>query len=225
MIVLAVDTAAHLCAACLYDSADGTVLAKRTEDIGRGHAERLFPVIDEVMGSRAYQELDRLAVCVGPGSFTGVRVGVAAMRGLSLALELPLIGISVFDSMARSAGEYRPLLVVIDARRDEVYARMFRADGAADPPRVLSPQEACDLALRSGAVLTGSGVPVLRPFLPAAPDGPSVLGETATADIASLAAIAAAREPGPDRPVPLYLRPPDARPQTGFALPRREAAS
>lgn len=228
MLLLAVDTSAHLCAACLYDTAQHAVPALAQEDIGRGHAERLFPILDRVLtqSGRSFNQLDRLAVCVGPGSFTGVRVGVAAMRGLALALDIPLIGVSVFDALYGSCDAVQPVLVVIDARRGEVYAQLYETGGApAGPPQVLSLEAAAALAAQSGAALMGSGVTALRPFLAAGPDAPIVLNESATVDLVSLAQAAAGREPGPQRPVPLYLRAPDAKPQSGFALPRRAAAS
>jgi len=228
MILLAVDTSAHLCAACLYDTAERAILAQAQEDIGRGHAERLFPILDRVLtqSDRSFDQLDRLAVCVGPGSFTGVRVGVAAMRGLALALDIPLIGVSVFDALYGLCDATHPVLVTIDARRGEVYAQLYETGGiAAGPPQVLSPEAAAALAVQSGAALMGSGAAAMGPFLAASPDAPMVLNESATADLVCLAQAAAAREPGPQRPVPLYLRAPDAKPQTGFALPRRAAVS
>lgn len=227
MNLLAVDTSANLCAACLYDTAQRAVLAQAQEDIGRGHAERLFPILDRVLtqSGRSFDQLDRLAVCVGPGSFTGVRVGVAAMRGLALALDIPLIGVSVFDALYGSRNAAQPVLVTIDARRGEVYAQLYETGVAAGPPQVLSPEAAAALAVQSGAALMGSGAAAIKPFLAPGPDAPMVLNESATADLVSLAQAAAGREPGPQRPVPLYLRAPDAKPQTGFALPRRVAAS
>ncbi|MCR9137287.1 MAG: tRNA (adenosine(37)-N6)-threonylcarbamoyltransferase complex dimerization subunit type 1 TsaB [Alphaproteobacteria bacterium] len=227
MILLAVDTSGHLCAACLYDTAADAEPVQVQEDIGRGHAERLFPVVDQVLSlaGRSYADLDRLAVCIGPGSFTGVRVGVAAMRGLSLALEIPLVGISVFDAIRRPAGRDQPVLVAIDARRNEVYVQLSAAgDKAVQSPQVMSPEAAGALAVQSGAALIGSGVAALRPFLPSGPESPAVLGEESVIDLIGLARIAADREPGQQQPVPLYLRAPDAKPQTGFALPRRQAA-
>lgn len=228
MILLAVDTSGHLCAAGLYDTAADAEPLQVQEDIGRGHAERLFPIVDQVLSraGRSYPELDRLAVCIGPGSFTGVRVGVAAMRGLSLALDIPLVGVSVFDAVMRTIDVDQPVLVAIDARRSEVYVQLYAAGGmVAQPAQIMSPEAAGALALRSGAALIGSGVSPMRPFLPAGPDSPAVLGEENVVDLSCLAQAAAEREPGPKQPVPLYLRAPDAKPQTGFALPRRETAS
>jgi tRNA threonylcarbamoyl adenosine modification protein YeaZ len=228
MNILAVDTAAHLCAACLFDTASRRVVGRQVEDIGRGHAERLFPVIEAAMtqASLSFDDLDRLAVCVGPGSFTGIRVAVAATRGLSLALSIPLIGVTVFECMAKSAGKGGPVLVTLDARRDEVYAQLFAADGsAAAPPQVLPPAEACQLAVRSGASLTGSGSAIVNAYREAESDPLPALDDAAAVDIACLAELAAERQPDTHQPVPLYLRSPDAKPQAGFALPRRKEAS
>ncbi len=94
MIVLALDTAGVDCAAALYDSETGRVLAEVCETIGKGHAERLMAMIDEALAASglALADLDRVAVTVGPGSFTGIRVGVAAARGLALALGIEAVG-------------------------------------------------------------------------------------------------------------------------------------
>ena len=225
MILLAADTAVHLCSACLYDSVEKEVRGRRVEDIGRGHAERLLPVIEETLAEagRALADLDRLAVSTGPGSFTGIRVGVAAMRGLALALDIPLIGITVFDCMAHMADAEGAVLVVLDARRDEVYAQLFSADRAAvGPPQVLPRGEALGLALQHDAALFGSAAPLVAEL--GADTSPAVAGAPSAVDIAVLAALAADRDPADEKPVPLYLRAPDAKPQDGFALPRREAS-
>ena len=219
MKLLAVDTASYMCSACLYDGAAERVCVMHGENIGRGHAERLFPVIEETLAQSedTFADLDRLAVCIGPGSFTGIRVGVAAMRGLALALDIPLIGINVFDCMAAAAKTAGPALIVLDARRDEVYA----ADGTAiGPPSLMPRQQVLELAQKHGATLVGPASSKL-----ASEDAIQVLTEDAPAavDIAVLAALAVHRDPS-EKPTPLYLRAPDAKPQDGFALPRREAS-
>ncbi|WP_419907422.1 tRNA (adenosine(37)-N6)-threonylcarbamoyltransferase complex dimerization subunit type 1 TsaB [Hoeflea sp.] len=225
MITLAVDTSAHLCAACLYDASDETVLARVVEDIGRGHAERLFPVIGAALrkADRSYDDLDRLAVCVGPGSFTGVRVGVSAMRGLALALSRPIVGVNVFEALIADAPDAGPVLIVLDARRNEVYTQLFDASGAAEcPAAALSREAAAELAAQTGASLLGSGAPLLLAL-----NGdrhPKVLGTPSTADIASFAKCGAAKASADVAPGPLYLRGADAKPQSGFVLPREEMA-
>ncbi|MCB1426400.1 MAG: tRNA (adenosine(37)-N6)-threonylcarbamoyltransferase complex dimerization subunit type 1 TsaB, partial [Notoacmeibacter sp.] len=100
MTLLAIDTAANLCAACLSDAETGAILGAEVLDIGKGHAEQLMDVIAQAMAEAGAQwpDLTRLAVTVGPGSFTGIRVGVAAARGLALALDLPLTGITTLEA-------------------------------------------------------------------------------------------------------------------------------
>lgn len=223
MKLLAVDTASYMCSACLYDGAADRVCVMHGENIGRGHAERLFPVIKETLrkSEHTFDDLDRLAVCIGPGSFTGIRVGVAAMRGLALALDIPLIGINVFDCMAATAKTAGPVLIVLDARRDEVYAQLFAADGTAiGPPSLMPGQQALELAQKHNATLVGPASSKL-----ASEDAAQVPTQDAPAavDIATLAALAAHRDPS-EKPTPLYLRAPDAKPQDGFALPRLEAS-
>lgn len=219
MRTLAVDTAAHLCAACIYDSARDTVSARAVEDIGRGHAEHLFAIVETALdeASLTYSDLDRLAVCVGPGSFTGVRIGVSAMRGLSLALSLPVVGVTRLDALAQDAPRGEPLFVVLDARRGGVYAQAFDEEGLAEgEPAVLSVEAACKMVERSGAVLTGSGASLLI----AAGAQSRVVSDASTPDVATIARIASLADVPADKPKPLYLRSADAKPQIGFAVER-----
>ncbi|MDA4846309.1 tRNA (adenosine(37)-N6)-threonylcarbamoyltransferase complex dimerization subunit type 1 TsaB [Hoeflea poritis] len=226
MITLAIDTSARLCAACVYDAAHEAVLGQAIEDIGRGHAERLFPVIDQALGaaSTAYDDIGRLGVCIGPGSFTGVRVGVSAMRGLALALSRPVVGISVFEAQIPDVPRGRPVLIVQDARRGEVYAQLFDGKGAAvSAPAAMPCEAAADLARKHGAFLLGSGARLVAK----AGEGAAleVADHDAKADIVRIARCAAEKQPSEDAPKPLYLRGADAKPQTGFALPRQVPAS
>lgn len=223
MLLLAVDTATEFCSVCLYDSRDDGVVARSTEDVGRRHAECLLPMIEDALAQsgRTYSAIDRLAVCIGPGSFTGLRVGVAAMRGFALALDVPLVGVSVFDVLVQSTDPTQPVLVVLDARRGEVYGQLFATDRQpVTAAAVLTPQQAADIARRHAAALIGSGG-----LLVADRDAALPVIDEARLDIACLAELAAKREPENYPPVPLYLRAPDAKPQTGFALPRRREAS
>ena len=198
-------------------------------DLGKGHAEHLIPVIDAALetAGTTYADLDAIAVSVGPGSFTGVRVGVAAARGLALALAIPAVGVSTLDALAdeaRGAHPGRRVLAAISAGRGQVYALLTDEDGAA----VMGPEAIAEDALgewmEKAHVLTGSGVDH------GASEGHAgfiVAGRASTADIAVYATIAARRiaagDPVP-RPAPLYLRAADAKPQAGFALPLKDAA-
>lgn len=215
MLTLALDTANDRIAVAL--AGEGKAIA-RSEAISRGHAERLFPLIDEVLAA-AETEIDRvarIAVNVGPGSFTGIRIAVAAARGLGLALEIPVVGIDALQLIAASLDEPAdgPVLAAVDARRGEVYAALLRPKGdvleapfAADAESVLA--RIGDRA----AVLAGSGAAILAHQ--AAVSGrsvPPVDAMTAT-DPLALARLGSLADPATALPRPLYLRAPDAKPQ------------
>ncbi|MEZ5810446.1 MAG: tRNA (adenosine(37)-N6)-threonylcarbamoyltransferase complex dimerization subunit type 1 TsaB [Rhizobiaceae bacterium] len=223
MKLLAIDTAANLCAACVFDSGSGNVAATRSLDVGRGHVELLMPLVGELMAEAgcAFRDLSRIAVNVGPGSFTGVRVGVAAARGFALALDIPAVGVSALEAIAAEARTDfpgRPVLVVLDARREEVYSALHDASGArVDGPEVSTVEACAAIAGRHRAVLAGSAAAAVAQAAGGAHDfGP--LG--ATAAIETFARLAATAEAPSAAPKPLYLRAPDARPQTGFAVAR-----
>lgn len=195
-LVLGFDTSAAHCAAALVRG--DTVLAARAEDMAKGQAERLMPLLEEVLAEAGlgWHDLDALGVGTGPGNFTGVRISVAAARGLALGLGIPAVGVSVFEALAQDAP--RPVAVALDARRDEAYAQLFPATGAEAP--TLTP--AADLADKL------AGVPVIGLALshsaPLAPRHP----------LAVAVALVAAAKLGTDqsRPAPLYLRGADAAP-------------
>ena len=124
MRVLAIDTALEACAAAVLDTGRG--LTSRSLPMMRGHAEALMPLVATVMSTAGgeFSDLDRIAVTVGPGSFTGLRVGVAAARGLALAAGKPAVGLSTLAALAApffDADDAKALLAVIDARHDQVY--------------------------------------------------------------------------------------------------------
>ena len=136
MKLLAIDTASSLCAACVADATTGEELGRCVEDIGKGHAERLMAVIGEALGQTGigYRDLASVAVAVGPGSFTGIRVGVAAARGLALALKVPACGVTTLSAIAEEARMHFPerrIVAAIDAKRDELYVEDHDVDRCA----------------------------------------------------------------------------------------------
>jgi tRNA threonylcarbamoyladenosine biosynthesis protein TsaB len=180
----------------------------------RGQAERLVPMVEEVRAEAglAWSAIDLICVTVGPGSFTGVRIGLAAAQGFALACDLPILGVTTLEALACAAPPDRAVLAAIDARRGQLYAQAF-APGLRplSPPQALSPEKAAALAPPGAAVL-GSGAPLLEkgdsphfrkmgtvPFFPDA----RVFGRLAFARAAE------AQRGAP--PKPLYLRGADAK--------------
>ena len=222
MNVLAIDTAASFCAACIFDAAADQVLASISIDIGKGHVEELMPVVAAVLETAGckYADLKKIAVSTGPGSFTGVRVGVAAARGFALALQIPAVGVSTLEAIAAEARRRRPnrpVLVGLDARREEIHLAVLDETGEyIVDPRIATLSRAVSIARETGAVLAGTAAPALS----GAAASPFDIGPvSATAGIQTIARLGAFAEPR-DLPKPMYLRPPDAKPQIGFAVER-----
>ncbi len=222
MIVLAIDCSASLCAACIYDAVAGRELGHQALDLGKGHAEHLMSVIAGALeqSGKTYADLDRVAVSVGPGSFTGVRVGVSAARGLALALKIPAVGVTTLEALAiETAIKFpsRTMLAALDAGRGEIHTALYDDKMQLRfGPAVTTPEEITEMAVSSQAVVSGTAARLV-----AGAAGKSFdLGPVgATADIAIYARLGAAREPG-EKPAPVYLREADAKPQAGFVLPR-----
>ena len=223
MNLLAIDTAASLCAACVFDTEAGRELGREVLDLGKGHAEHLIGVIEAALASSGtgYADIGMIAVSVGPGSFTGVRVGVSAARGLALALKVPAVGVTTLEALAAEARfsfPDRDIMTVIDAGRGGLYVAVHGADGhEIAPAALLTVEQAVDQARETDPVLVGSGVAAVRASGRQGAEG----SLAATADILAFARLAAERGL-PGRPAtPLYLRAADAKPQADFALPRK----
>jgi len=210
MIVLAIDTALSACQAAVWE--DGRVLASATEPMDRGHQERLAPLVAETVrrAGIGFDRVDRVAVTVGPGSFTGLRVGLAFAKGLALALGRPCVGIGTLEALAAGAEPRGLAAAVIDARRDQVYLQVF-ADGApAMAPDVLPLAEAAarlaELHTGAAARLVGPGAGLLEGVI-----GQARVDSRPFPDPAAVAALAAGRPASAAFPRPLYLRAPEAR--------------
>ena len=219
MIVLALDTAGVDCAAAVYDSGRNTMLGEASDMIGKGHAEHLIGIVDRALDQAGVTlaDVDRLAVTIGPGSFTGIRVGVAAARGFALSLHVPAVGVTTLEVMAAARREKTPgraVLAAMDAKRDEIYLQPFAADGSPlDEPRALDIADAQAFAAGFDGEITGSATPLLKP---------GTDGDHANRfPISIVARLGAAASPDAGKPKPLYLRGPDAKPQAGYAIARR----
>ncbi|NEI68425.1 tRNA (adenosine(37)-N6)-threonylcarbamoyltransferase complex dimerization subunit type 1 TsaB [Rhizobium lusitanum] len=218
MIVLALDTAGVDCAAAVYDSGSDSVMGEVTETIGRGHAEHLMHVVDEALAKAnvALSAIERVVVTVGPGSFTGIRIGVAAARGFALSLNVPAVGVTTLEVMAAAAREQNPgksVLAAIDAKREEIYLQSFDADGdPLDEARAVTIDEARTIAAAFDGIVTGTAIARLSDAPPA---------ERPDAFPIAIVARLGAGKPAGEKPKPLYLRGPDARPQAGYAVARQ----
>src|SRR5216110_1764841 len=125
MLVLAIDTALDACAAAVLDTDAAKIIAQESQAMKRGHAEALMPLIARVMKASgiAFTSLDRIAVTTGPGSFTGLRVGLSAARGIGLAAGNPVVGVTTLSAYAApvvSRNDEQPVISAIDARHDQV---------------------------------------------------------------------------------------------------------
>jgi tRNA threonylcarbamoyl adenosine modification protein YeaZ len=219
MLVLAIDTALDACAAGVLDTNPGQLIAHETLPMKRGHAEALMPLIARVIESADinFAALDRIATTTGPGSFTGLRVGLSAARGIALAVNKPAVGVTTLMAYAAPVvGENRdaPVISAIDARHDHVYFQAVSGDGSAlIPPCVMSIEKALAAASRYGApYLVGNAARLLADRWPANAPPPIAVDPQAAPDIAWVAWLAAAVSPDAAPPRPTYLRAPDARP-------------
>src|SRR5438128_8778032 len=132
MKVLCIDTAMAACSAAVLDTVGAVPMAARWIAMDRGHAEALPPMVEAVMAEAGlgYAALDRVVVTVGPGTFTGLRIGLSLARGFGLALGIPVIGIDTLRAVAANESHLdKPLLIAADARRDEVFAALYDHDG------------------------------------------------------------------------------------------------
>ncbi|GAB4360424.1 MAG: tRNA (adenosine(37)-N6)-threonylcarbamoyltransferase complex dimerization subunit type 1 TsaB [Oricola sp.] len=217
MLTLAIDTAANFCSACVWDGQ--RVLGAEERDIGRGHAEQLVATVERALAAagRGFPDICRVAVTVGPGSFTGIRVGVAAARGFGLALGVPVVGVTTLEALAADAGELAegPLAVAIHGGRGQVFIQSFAADGAPlGAPAAVAAGDAASAVAPSVRFLAGNAAADVAAAL-GRPVGTGL--DRATGAVATIARLG---ERAGRPPVPLYLRGADARPQAGFALPR-----
>src|SRR3954471_23542434 len=156
MRILAIDTALAVCAAAVLDTERPGMRARESLPMVRGHAETLMPLIARVMDSAEleFSELDRIAVTTGPGSFTGLRVGIAAARGIALAAGKPSTGISTLSAFAApliAKDDRTSVVAAIDARHEQVYLQVFGIGGRTVVlPRVAPLQEAVRAAMGLG---------------------------------------------------------------------------
>lgn len=227
MRVLAIDTALAACSAAMLDLDRGGILAHASRAMDRGHAEALMPMLAEVMSEAKleFAEIDRIAVTIGPGSFTGLRVGVAAARGLALAAGKPIVALTTLAAFAAphiAADDTNPLLSAVDARNEQVYIQLVGQGGRTIiAPRLAGLREAVRIATGTPTRIVGSGAALIQAHWLAGVPSPLLVETTPAPDIDWVARLGAAAIETTAHPKPLYLRDPDARPQDAYRLPRR----
>jgi tRNA threonylcarbamoyladenosine biosynthesis protein TsaB len=227
MRVLAIDTALAACSAAVLDTGNGGLIASESLPMVRGHAEALMPLIERVMKASglAFGELDRIVVTTGPGSFTGLRVGISAARGFGLAVTIPVVGVSTLSAYAApylGADEISPVVAAIDARHSQVYLQAFAPGGRTlVSPRLAPLAEAVRAASEASARIVGSAAQAVADALSATAPMPATIDARAAPDIAWVAQIGTVVAEDSAPPKPQYLRAPDAQPQNAASLPRR----
>lgn len=227
--ILALDAAGAACSAAVWS--DGRVAAHCFEAMSRGQSERLVPMIDDVMRQAAldYPQLDAVAVTLGPGGFTGVRIGLATARAFALALSKPVIGVTNFEAVAGSVPQAvcvgRTLAVALDAKRADLYVQAFsfRSELSQDDivslrceavtaPAALLPEELDSYLPEGPLLIVGDAADSALHALSGSGHSVELYEGPGLADAAVVAALAAKRplqEAKMSSPAPLYLRAPD----------------
>jgi len=226
MVILALDTTTSAGSCALLD--DGRVIREQAGDASRSQAERLPGELVTLLGQEAIplSEIDVFVVGIGPGSFTGLRVGIATMQGLALALKRPLVGVSAFDALAMIAsrravaktagdGEVR-IATWIDAWRGEVFAALYEGGREAGSPMVARPDEILPALTGRRTLFTGDGAGIYREAISRALGGEGAFTEpvvpllAAAMGLLGLNEVRAGRRPPPHAVRPLYIRRSDA---------------
>lgn len=226
MIVLSFDTSLAACSTAVVDTgAKACVLAASYCEPGKGHAEILLGLIEDVMSGAGvgFSDIERQIVTIGPGSFTGVRVGLSAARGFRIAHDIPICGLSTLQAISANLLQPEPpvlscpVAVIVDARRQQAYGQVF--DGALKPlcaPALIEVDDLKDwLSPWKSMPLTlmGSGAGLIKTKGTCLPEMWALMAGHTSPDAACFAQAFKDVEPGDTPPDPLYLRKPDAKPQ------------
>ena len=225
MNILALDTSLAAVSACVLRTEDDIVLARETLDMERGHAEALLPLVDRVMAQvdGGFASLGRIAVTIGPGSFTGIRIGISAARAFGLACEVPVVGVSTLAALAAPLMKQEPVWTVvsaIDARHGQIYVQAFTPEGRTLVTARIAPVRETVRLFGSGPLrLSGSGaqaVAIEAWTMGLKAEIADVLPSPDIAYVARLGLLADANVLAR----PLYLKAPDAKPQMSKRIPQ-----
>ncbi len=226
MRVLAIDTSCGASSVAVCESGRREPLAEESAVMARGHAEALAPMAERVMAriEGGFASIDRVAVCVGPGSFTGIRVGLAMARAIALTLEKPVVGVPTLAAFAGALlRDPKPgvIAAVIDAKHGSVYFQLFEASGRQIlTPRVVSLRDAVRAIGGGPTRLTGDAAALVAEEAARAGVEFDASQAAAFPDIAAVAQLGLAADPEAWPATPLYVKAPDAQPSGGGAIAR-----
>lgn len=226
MRVLAIDTSLPAVSVCLYDGAAQKVLASDSLPMERGHAEALMPMIERLMGRvpGGFAMIGRVAVTVGPGSFTGIRIGVAAARGIALACGVEAVGVSTLAALATPllfADSENIVAAVIDARHGHVFLSAYGSGGRIlASPRLIALRDACRLLGAGQVVAIGSGAFILQTEARRMGQDVAIFETNPWPDVSAVAKLGLAADPASAPARPVYLKAPDVTLSTKSLLPR-----
>lgn len=234
MRVLALDTALGATSVAVYDGATGRVLAQSSEAMARGHAEALLPLTEYVMrqAGLGFAQVDRFASTIGPGSFTGIRIGIAAARAFALAHRKPVVGVSTLAAFAAPilfGGEKRAVAAAVNARHGMVFYQFTSADGRVMAgPGLFSLADAARKIGAAPVICAGDAAELLaRAVKEQNPDwriSPDTARESAAPEISWVARLASVADPAVSGCKPLYLREANVTVQDSHRLQRAAPA-
>ncbi len=213
-MILAIDTALGAVAACVSDADGIQVLAQERIVLERGHAEALVPLLDRVLAASgcSFDEVSRIAVSVGPGSFTGIRVGIAAARALGLAWDIPVVGVSTLAAFAAPLITHGEGIIVsaVDARHGRVYLQALYVDGRdLVTPQLMSLRDAVRVIGAGPAQIAGNAASLLAIECWSVGLVAEIMGDAISPDVSAIARLGALSDVHGAPPKPLYLKEPD----------------
>lgn len=213
MYVLGIDTTQACCSAAVFCSQQNRTMGAASELMQRGHAEALPQIIDKALSRSllTLHDIDRFAVTSGPGTFTGVRIGLSAARGFALALDKPLAGITSLEAIARNHTDFdkATILAAFDARRHEVYVQVFSNGKPKSPPQLCDVDDIEQLGLAENTQIVGTASQLLAEKYPQL-----IIADVSQLPDAEIIARTGAICQPQQHLQPVYLRRADARAQS-----------